>query len=71
MRYIAVLLVAVLAAGCAGFDDSSYMPTEEQLKWRNPRLLNCPPGSVATCDAVGGGRVGKRYINCHCAGRPF
>lgn len=67
MKIPALLLAAVLACACASLDDTSYMPSESQLKWSNPRLLNCPSGSVVKCDAAGGGRVGKRYTNCTCA----
>ncbi len=71
MKVSAVLLVAVLVAGCAAFADSNYMPSEGQLKSRNPYLLNCPGGSVPRCEVYGGGRVGARYKNCHCAAKPF
>lgn len=55
-----------LVAGCAGMEDSAYMPSEAQLRWQNPQLLNCPVGHVATCESSTGGRVSKRYTNCRC-----
>lgn len=70
MKIPAVSLVAFLASACASFDDTSYMPSESQLKRSNPYLLNCPSGTVAMCDTIFGGRVGKRYSNCTCAIRP-
>lgn len=71
MQILKLLSVAVLVAGCATFDDTSYMPSEKQLEWTDPHLLNCPAGTVATCDSIGGARVGKKYLNCRCARRPF
>ena len=60
-----VILVACLLAGCAAMNESAYMPGENQLKDKNPYLLNCPSGSAPVC-STHGGRLKKTFTNCTC-----
>ena len=47
-------------------DDAHYMPTQSQLQFNNPDLLDCPVGTMAVCTASGG-RVKKSFTACQCA----
>jgi hypothetical protein len=66
MKNLAALITVALLAGCAVLDDSTYMPSEGQLRFNNPELLKCPYGSLPVCDTQGG-RVKKTFTNCGCA----
>lgn len=71
MNIPVAVLVAVLASGCAAFNNAHYMPSEEKLKSQNPYLLNCAAGTVPFCEAYGGGRFATRYRNCVCSRGPI
>ena len=61
-KKLVILLVAILASGCASFSDSSYVPTESQLKSRNPYLLRCESRGVPTCK-TNGSRIKVSFSN--------
>jgi len=47
-------------------DGAQYMPTEAQLRFNNPDLMECPVGSMPVC-STSGGRVKKSFTACQCA----
>jgi hypothetical protein len=56
-------LLLPLLAGCAGSGQSSA------VVMRDPLVTGCPPGSVRTCEVIGGNKFQKRYGRCVCAAR--
>ena len=64
MNKIALLLLAILMAGCASLDDGSYMPSARQEELQNPYLLNCGGGGKVCKTSPG--RLNKTYDMCRC-----
>jgi len=61
---IGALAVAVmLLSACAAPGNSSTMAL------RDPLVTGCPPGSLLTCEVIGGNKFQKRYGRCICAAR--
>lgn len=58
----AAVLVTVMNA-CASSGNSFAMLV------RDPLVTGCPPGSLLTCEVIGGNKFQKRYGRCVCAAR--
>lgn len=62
------LVASLVGCGTPGYQpQNASQSVQDQMRNANPASLNCPVGSVATCDVEGGGLVGKTYANCRCA----
>lgn len=65
-RPMAAGIAGLLLAGCAAqYNPDRAFSVQDQLRNSNARL-NCPAGSIASCDVEGGGIVGRTYGNCRC-----
>jgi len=57
--------MVLTVVGCANLEETAYAPTYRQLQADNPQLLNCPLGTMVTCEH-NGSRVRPQVERCEC-----